>query len=151
LASQGGNQREDAALVKRLVLFCKGMALKIATMPIKDVVDAIEGAFAVIDSNHQPFTVKERNYLELHLLVSLHNLLFNIDAKAFKAITGRRLPADQPMLTVSAMESTLSLAVDFFYFQKGRHLETRDFSCHPNQYYHPILSTELECSEYLLE
>lgn len=149
--SRGGHEREDIELVRRLILHCEQKALNIPPVPMKEIVDAIEKAFVTTEPNHKPFTTEEQNYLQLHLLVSLHNLLFDIDPKAFKAITGRKLPADQPMLTVSAQEYMLELAVDFFYLEKGRHLETRDFSCHQNNCYYPLFSTELECSKYLLE
>src|SRR5207249_772865 len=102
-----GNAEEDLELVRRLIRYCTDMALNVPPAPMKDIVDAIDNAFRVIDVRHRSFTPKERNYLQLHLLVSLHNLSFDIGGKIFKAMTGQQLPNAQPMLTVTAEDPTL--------------------------------------------
>jgi hypothetical protein len=155
LVSGGGHIEEDLELVRRLVRYCEPMALSIPSVPMEETVEAIDKAFRAVGVGHGSFTRKERNYLQLHLLVSFHHMSFEIEASMFKAMTGQVLPNAQPRLTVITTEPTLAMGVAFVYKERC-HLETLgirdpDLPGRSERYYYPLLSSDLDTSEYLLE
>src|SRR5207244_993009 len=91
LVSKRGNAEEDIRLVRRLVLYCEPMALAVGPTPIDEIVDAIDEGFRQTVTK-QCFTKEERDYVQLHLLVSLHNVLLDIRSDVFKAITQKDPP-----------------------------------------------------------
>ena len=152
LNSRGGHFREDMHLMRFLVSYCEQMALSIRGMPIDPIVDAIEEAFRFLAIARRRFTPTERTYLELHILVSLHNVLLNIRRDVFKSIAHEEPPSRQAMLSVSAMDSTLTVDVGF-YFWEGTHLE-QDNLFSPDRFERfrcPLIQTSLDEETFLLE
>jgi hypothetical protein len=69
-----GNFEKDLHLMRHLVSYCEEMALQIPPARMNDLVDALERGFACIDISRRSFSAADRIYLQLHLLVSFHNL-----------------------------------------------------------------------------
>jgi hypothetical protein len=152
LVSKGGNLTEDIRLVRRLVLYCEPMALSVGPTPMDEIVDAIDEAFCDTVTNAR-FTEKERVYLQLHLLVSLHNVLLDIRSNVFKVITHEDPPQRQAMLAVSAMNNTLTVDVAFYFRDEGKHLDQADLRS-PDRFDRfrcPLLRTNLSEEVYLFE
>ena len=152
LVSKGGNPEEDIRLVRRLVLYCEQMAVAVGPTPIDEIVDAVDEGFRQTVTK-KPFTKEERAYVQLHLLVSLHNVLLDIRSDVFKAITHEDPPNREAMLSVSAMDKTLGVDVAFYFRRGGKYLDQEDLHS-PDRFERfrcPLLKTNLSEERFLLE
>ena len=152
LVSKGGNFEEDMRLVRRLVLSCEAMALAVGPTPIEEIVDAMDEAFRQTVTKKR-FTKEERTYVQLHLLVSLHNVLLDIRSDVFKAITHESPPNREAMLSVSAMDKTLGVDVAFYFRRNGKYLDQGNLYSPDRfeRFRHPLLKTNLNEEIFLLE
>jgi hypothetical protein len=153
LTSEKGNFEEDLQLMRYLVSYCEEMALQIPPARMDDLVDALETGFTRIDLSRRSFSRADRIYLQLHLLVSFHNLLFDLNCEFFKKLTGFDAPEVETMLSVSAMDDTLGLDVAFYQRQDGRYLEQANVRSPDRleRFRTPLITTDLEEKRYLLE
>lgn len=153
LVSERGNEDSDLRMIRRLILQCEEQALNILPVTMDEIVDAIDLAFKRLKISGSTFTQRERVYLKLHLLVSFHNLLFDVHSKTFKDVTGIDAPKHEAMLSVSAMESTLTLDISFCYLEKGKFIEEADLHTtdRMGRLRYPLLDSQLPEKEYLLE
>jgi hypothetical protein len=151
LVSQG-NATEDLRLMKRLILYCEEMALGIPSIPIGDLANAVDDAFRTLEISTRPLTADESAYLQLHLLVCFHNVLFDVQSQILETIAGTKRP-HQAMLAVNSMGDMLSLDIAYYYLEENKHLEQGDINRTGRfpLYSYPLVSTELDESIYLLE
>jgi len=129
------------------------MTLSIGPTPLDSIVDAIDDAFLELGVCQKRFTRTERIYLQLHLLVSLHNVLIDVRSGVFEKVTGILPATHQAMLPVSAMDDTLSVDIAFYYYEDGKHLEQAALRS-PDRFERfrwPLISTNLDEKKYLLE
>jgi hypothetical protein len=150
--SKGGNPAEDIRVVRRLVLYCEPIALAIGPRPMDEIVDAIDECFRQTVTTRR-FTKQERAYVQLHLLVSLHNVLLDIRSDVFKAITNEDPPNREAMLSVSAMDETLSVDVAFYFRRSSKYLD-QDNLYSPDRFERfrcSLLRTSLSEEKFLLE
>lgn len=148
-----GNANDDLQLMRRIILYCEPIALNIPPLPIDGMVDDVDRDFQALGISSRSLTVSERVYLQLHILVCFHNMLFDVESDVIQAITGIEPLQHEAMLSVSTMEETLGLDIAFYYLEEGKYLEPADmrspdgferFSC-------PLVSTRLDEKAYLLE
>src|SRR5207248_6770783 len=152
LVSKGGNVEEDMRFIRRLVLYCEPMALAIGPTPIDEIVDAVDEGFRQTVTKKR-FTTEERAYVQLHVLVSLHNILLDIRSDIFKAITHEDPPNREAMLSVSAMDKTLGVDVAFYFRRAGEYLD-QDNLYSPDcfeRFRCSVLRTNLSEEKFLLE
>jgi len=153
LNSRKGNLSEDMHLMKFLVAYCEPMALSIRGMPIDEIVNAVEEAFRSIGISNRPFTAADRQYVALHILISLHNVLLDVRMDVFKSLVHEEPPRHQAMLSVSAMDSTLGVDVGFYFRKQGSYLEQADLYS-PDRFERfrcPLIQTDLDEKTFLLE
>ena len=88
LVSPEGNTNEDLRLMQRLILYCEEMALNIPPIPISDLAETVDNAFRALEISNRPLTADERAYLQLHLLVCFHNVLFDVPSELLETVAG---------------------------------------------------------------
>ena len=152
LVSEKGIPSEDRRMLRRLITDVEDEAIDFSPYKMEELVDAVDKAFQMLIGS-VPLTSPERTYLQLHLLVSHHNILFDVSADVFHQITGINPPQHEAMLSVSAMDNFLTLDIAFYYLENGRYLEQTEL--HGNQPWDrlrcPLLTSSLPEKKYLLE
>jgi hypothetical protein len=159
LISKGGIPEEDKTLLRSLILAVEDYALILAPDPLSGLIDELEGCLGSQGALETPVTSEERAYLQLHCLVALHDLLVDIDPKAFKDLVGLEMGSVQPMLFVSCYEDNVSLDLGFFALDDGKHVEPVTLRVPSygwldgkiETFYYPCLMSDLPVSESVVE
>ena len=154
LVHETANSPDDLRFVRRLIKFCDSNALNVPPRPMSEFVSIFESALQKLRVTPWRLTPVERRYLQLHLLVCMHNTIVEVDYDLIASVLERPSRAYTAMLSVSAMYDHLTLDIAFYYRDVKGNLEQVDLESSDERFptlTYPVIATDLPEKSFLLE
>lgn len=157
LTFKEGIEPEDLLMIRKIIIAVEDYALNIPPLSLLSVITAIEKALQKQNILEGSFSKDEREYLQLHALVSFHNTLVEMQFEKIKDLTGAEVKDVQPMAFVNTMGDFLSLDLGFFEFE-GKRIEPAAildkkpiFGNRLERFACPFLQSDLPTTQFMVE